>query len=104
MTYELGKQWLLENGKGHQPMLFAACGAAASTVHDVILTPTDVVKQRLQLGCYKGPWHSVCKIIRTEGVGALYRSLPVTIMSNAPNTAILAAVNESLKLVLGLDR
>mmetsp|Transcript_1784 Transcript_1784/g.3047 ORF Transcript_1784/g.3047 Transcript_1784/m.3047 type:complete len:644 (+) Transcript_1784:10-1941(+) len=104
ITYELGKDWLLKNGNGHQPFHTAVCGAVAASVHDVVLTPTDVVKQRLQLGCYNGPFDCVQSILRAEGVNALYRSLPVTLMSNVPNTAVLAAVNESMKLVLGLDR
>jgi solute carrier family 25 iron transporter 28/37 len=104
MTYELGKQKLLQSNSSHQPVMTAACGMAASTVHDVILTPTDVVKQRLQLGCYKGGLHCLRSIIAKEGMGTLFRSLPVTMMINGPNTAVLTAVNESMKLHLGIDR
>ena len=32
----------------------AICGITATAAHDCILTPMDVIKQRLQLGCYKG--------------------------------------------------
>mmetsp|Transcript_10567 Transcript_10567/g.19477 ORF Transcript_10567/g.19477 Transcript_10567/m.19477 type:complete len:648 (+) Transcript_10567:106-2049(+) len=103
-TYEFGKQKLLQNETRHQPVLAATCGAAASTAHDLILTPTDVVKQRLQLGCYNGPWHCVRETIRAEGFSALFRSLPVTLLSNGPHVAVLASVNESMKLFLGLDR
>jgi solute carrier family 25 iron transporter 28/37 len=92
ITYELGKDWLLQTGNVHQPMHTAVCGAVAASVHDVILTPTDVIKQRLQLGCYNGPFDCVRTILQTEGPNALYRSLPVTLMSNVPNTAVLAAV------------
>jgi len=106
MTYELGKSHVPSHGDVSQSLLTATAvrGAAASTVHDLILTPYDVVKQRLQLGYYKGPWHCVRTILRREGVGALYRSLPVTLLSNAPNLAVLAMVNESMKTAFGLDR
>lgn len=104
ITYEMGKQQLVKTDKQHQPLLVASCGAAAQTVHDVVLTPTDVVKQRLQLGCYKGPMHCVRDMIHAEGIGALFRSLPVTLITNGPHTAVLAVVNESMKTSLGLDR
>lgn len=103
-TYEFSKDKLLCDSNGADHLLTAACGAAASTVHDVILTPHDVVKQRLQLGCYHGPWHCLHTIMHEEGVIALYRSLPVTMVSNAPHVAIIATVNESMKTVLNLDR
>lgn len=104
VTYEMGKGRFIQDVNSHQPMVTAACGAAASAVHDVIITPYDVIKQRLQLGLYGGPADCLQKILRTEGVLALYRSLPVTFVSNGPNTAVLAAVNESMKIVLGLNR
>lgn len=102
-TYELGKDYLGQD-EDRTWAANALCGATASTVHDVILTPHDVVKQRLQLGCYTGPWNCLSTMLRTEGVGALYRSLPVTLISNAPNVAVLASVNEAMKGALGLDR
>ena len=43
-------------------------------------------------------------MIATEGVGGFYRSFPVTLFANGPHTAILAAVNESLKKALNLKR
>jgi len=103
-VYELAKSELLDEGEVHQPVRAAACGAAGATVHDVILTPMDVVKQRLQLGAYGGPLHCFRTVVHVEGFRALYRSLPVTLASNAPYTGVLVAVNESLKLALGLGR
>ena len=43
-------------GLKNDAQLFAAKGAlagvAGTLVHDSVMTPCDVVKQRLQLGCY----------------------------------------------------
>ena len=43
-------------GVKNDAQLFAAKGAlagvAGTLVHDSVMTPCDVVKQRLQLGCY----------------------------------------------------
>lgn len=72
-------------------------------VHDMIITPTDVVKQRLQLGRYHGTLDCVMSVWRHEGLRAFYRSLPTTLISECPFHGVLVASNESLKMVLGLD-
>jgi len=90
-------------GAAHQPLRTAACGALATVVHDMIITPTDVVKQRLQLGRYNGTWDCVSKMLRHEGVSAFYRSLPTTLISECPFHGVLVASNESLKVLLGLS-
>lgn len=79
------------------------CGAFATFTHDVILTPMDVVKQRLQLGCYRGALDCVATVCRQEGLGALYRSMPVTLAMNLPFGGVLVATNESLKQLLKLE-
>ena len=48
-------------------------------VHDSIIVPMDVVKQRLQLGCYRNAIDCVQQVSRTEGAGAFFRSLPSTL-------------------------
>jgi solute carrier family 25 iron transporter 28/37 len=75
----------------------AICGIAATAAHDCILTPMDVIKQRLQLGCYQGAIDCAKSVIRTEGMGALFRSYPTTLAINAPYGAVLVAANEKLK-------
>merc|ERR1719478_1314644 len=63
----------------------------------------DVVKQRLQLGCYKSTLDCVSTILRDEGIAAFYRSLPSTLIMECPFYAILVASNESLKLLLNME-
>ena len=75
----------------------ALCGLFATAAHDCIITPMDVVKQRLQLGCYKGAVDCTRSIIRTEGLSALFRSYPTTLVINAPYGAVLVTANEKLK-------
>merc|ERR1719323_2308036 len=49
-TYEFAKTRLMNlESPEHQPVQAAFCGASATVMHDMIITPTDVVKQRLQL-------------------------------------------------------
>jgi len=103
-TYEFAKAALLDlEGEEHQPVRAAACGAMATLAHDAIITPTDVVKQRLQMGGYLGAVDCVISIYRNEGLGAFYRSLPTTLTMNIPYMGLLVASNESLKRFLHLD-
>ena len=44
----------------------------------------DVVKQRLQLGCYENALDCVSRVARSEGLGAFYRSLPSTLILEMP--------------------
>lgn len=103
-TYEFAKASLLDlDGADHQPMRAAACGAMATLAHDAVLTPTDVVKQRLQMGGYKGTWDCVWSIYSREGPMAFYRSLPTTLAMNVPYMGLLVAANESMKRCLDLN-
>ena len=55
------------NQPGHHPAGAAFAGAAATVFHDAVMTPMDVVKQRLQLGYHKGMLDCMLTIGRTEG-------------------------------------
>lgn len=68
--------------------------------HDFFMTPLDVVKQRLQLGFYKGVFDCLHKIVKYEGIRALFVSFPTTLLMNIPYGGVMVAANESLKTVL----
>lgn len=73
-------------------------GAAAVFGHDSIMTPLDTVKQRMQIGHYKeGVSHAITSITRQEGFQALYRSFPITLISNVPYGMIMVATHEYCK-------
>jgi len=91
------------NGGGNVWLAGTVAGAAGTLAHDIILTPLDVAKQRMQLGANRNCYGCVKHVCRTEGYMALYRSFPITIMSNAPFGAILTGVNERLKEMSGLS-
>ncbi|CDR94061.1 Mitochondrial carrier protein, putative [Babesia bigemina] len=71
-------------------------GACATLCHDVVLTPADVIKQRLQLGLYRGSWHCLKHVVTHEGIQSLFRSLSVTLFMNVPYHTILVSVNDFL--------
>ena len=74
--------------------------STAALGHDMVMTPFDTVKQRMQLGYYNTTSHCARTIIKTEGVRALYVSLPTTLAMNLPYGMIMVAVNESMRKVI----
>mmetsp|Transcript_66178 Transcript_66178/g.158294 ORF Transcript_66178/g.158294 Transcript_66178/m.158294 type:complete len:303 (+) Transcript_66178:109-1017(+) len=96
-TYEFAMAHFGSKEGPDQHLRTAACGAAAATVHDCILTPYDLVKQRLQLGLHRSAWHCITSIYGSEGLAGFYRSLPITLAMNAPYTGLLVMANEALQ-------
>ncbi|KAG7354079.1 mitochondrial carrier protein [Nitzschia inconspicua] len=72
-------------------------GGAAVISHDLILGPLDTVKQRLQLGHYRGLSHALTTMIRDEGAISLFRSFPITLATNIPYGMVMVGTNEFCK-------
>jgi solute carrier family 25 (mitochondrial iron transporter), member 28/37 len=72
-------------------------GAAAVTAHDIIMTPLDTLKQRMQLGHYRTMRQGAASMIQHEGWSALYRSFPVTLLTNIPYGMIMVTTHEAGK-------
>ncbi|GAQ82434.1 mitochondrial substrate carrier family protein [Klebsormidium nitens] len=102
-VYEAAKSKLGGNRKGHHPLAHGMAGAIATVASDAVLTPMDVVKQRLQLrdSPYRGVADCVRRILKEEGVRAFYRSYPTTLVMNVPFTAVHFATYEAVKRMLG---
>ena len=103
-TYEHMKSLFGGDTKGeHAPLAHALAGACATVVGDAVQTPVDTVKQRLQMvnSPYSGVWDCVKGTVRSQGIGALYRSYPTTLAMNVPFTAIHFTAYESAKIALG---
>lgn len=98
--YEWGKISFGADGPNHAPLAAAATGALATVAHDAVMSPMDVVKQRLQLGFHKNVFQAFQSIYRTEGPMALFRSFPTTLAMNMPFAAASIASNESLRRVM----
>lgn len=85
------------NKEEHTPYASALTGATATFSHDLIMTPFDTIKQRMQLGFYKSFSHCVREVTRVEGVRAFFTSLPTTLMMNLPHGSIVIGVNETMR-------
>lgn len=48
-TYEMSKEMLGGNKPGHHPIASASAASIATIISDGLMTPVDVVKQRLQV-------------------------------------------------------
>lgn len=100
--FEYSKKCLLDESQ-HQPVKAAICGACATFCHDAILTPMDVVKQRMQLGCSPNISDCICQVAKQEGMFTFFRSMPTTIAMTLPFGSVLVATNESTKLFFDVD-
>ncbi|KAL4295613.1 hypothetical protein GQ457_12G008570 [Hibiscus cannabinus] len=97
-VYELSKQ-ILSRGDPNNSMAHAASGVVATVTSDMVFTPMDMVKQRLQLKSspYKGVADCVRRVVKEEGIGAFYASYRTTVIMNAPFTAVHFATYEAAK-------
>ncbi|CAI5523590.1 unnamed protein product [Closterium sp. Naga37s-1] len=69
----------------------ATAGALATVASDAVLTPMDVVKQRLQLrrSPYAGVVDCCRKMLQEGGIHAFYRSYRIALVMNVPFTPVL---------------
>ncbi|KAM8973661.1 mitoferrin-1 [Pelodytes ibericus] len=78
------------NHVGNSHVANGVAGSLATLLHDAIMNPAEVVKQRMQM--YKSPYRNMLDCIRTvsknEGVGAFYRSYTTQLTMNIPFQAI----------------
>ncbi|KAH7519069.1 hypothetical protein ACOSP7_029198 [Xanthoceras sorbifolium] len=97
-VYELCKKFF-SRGDPNNSVAHAVSGVCATVASDAVITPMDMVKQRLQLKSspYKGVADCVRKVLLEEGIGAFYASYRTTVVMNAPFTAVHFASYEAAK-------
>lgn len=82
------------------PLMAAISGVAATTASDALMTPFDVVKQRMQIIETKPDIHQMsslqmaAQIYKKEGVRQFWVSYPTTLMINIPFAAINFGIYE----------
>lgn len=95
--YNIIKKSLI-NKTNYESLAISCAGVCATALHDLCMTPFDVIKQRLQIGEYNGRLSkAMYQIFTVEGAGTLLRSYPTTLILGVPYSAIMLPINEWLK-------
>lgn len=80
---------------------YAFAGACATVGHDLFHTPFDVLKQRLQIqNTNIGTYRMLRGLLSREGLGALFVSVPTTVLMNVPFAAVHFSTYETIKKLL----
>merc|ERR1712127_451307 len=71
---------------GENTLVNGVAGVAATLLHDAVMVPSDVIKQRLQMynSPYKNALHCIVQTTRKEGLKAFYRSYFTQLNMNIP--------------------
>ncbi|KAK0395868.1 hypothetical protein QR680_001469 [Steinernema hermaphroditum] len=86
-VYEKMKAFLTGNTTGHaNTIAYGVSGALATIIHDAVMNPAEVVKQRMQMmySPYGGSLECVRCVYKREGVQAFYRSYSTQLLMNVP--------------------
>ncbi|RVE76773.1 hypothetical protein OJAV_G00011730 [Oryzias javanicus] len=83
-----------------------AAGCMATVLHDAIMNPAEVVKQRLQMfnSPYRGVLDCVGSLLRREGPASFYRSYTTQLTMNVPFQALHFMTYEYLQELLNPHR
>ncbi|XP_029917126.1 mitoferrin-2-like [Myripristis murdjan] len=81
-------------------------GCMATLLHDAVMNPAEVVKQRMQMynSPYRGALDCVCALVRSEGPAAFYRSYTTQLTMNVPFQALHFMTYEYLQELLNPHR
>jgi len=93
-VYEKGKEILGQDSAWSH----LASGGCAAIVHDAVMTPTDAIKQRMQVhqSVHKSARACIGSMYK-EGVGSFYRSFSTQICMNIPQQCLHFALYEQFK-------
>ncbi|KAK6935390.1 Mitochondrial substrate/solute carrier [Dillenia turbinata] len=98
-TYESVKASLLPYiPKGYHSFAHCAAGGCASIATSFIFTPTECIKQQMQVHLqYQNCWKAFVGIIRKGGLPSLYAGWGAVLCRNVPHSIIKFYTYESLK-------
>lgn len=88
------------------PLANGLAGCFATLLHDAVMNPADVIKQRMQM--YNSPYKSCSNcfltIYKKEGIRAFYRSYTTQLTMNIPFQSIHFVTYEIMQDFLNKDR
>ncbi|XP_076032561.1 mitoferrin-1-like [Oratosquilla oratoria] len=105
-AYEMIKKWGNKSNSLQTQLANAAAGCGATLLHDGVMVPADVIKQRMQMfnSPYRSCWDCLQKVYATEGLSAFYRSYSTQLVMNLPFHAIHITMYENLQHMLNPER
>ncbi|KAK2175562.1 hypothetical protein NP493_726g01065 [Ridgeia piscesae] len=87
-------------------LVHGIAGIAATVMHDAVMTPIEVIKQRMQI--YNSPYKTCTEcgrtVLRLEGMHAFYRSYFTQLVMNVPFQALHFVTYEECQDWLNPDR
>ncbi|XP_075960988.1 mitoferrin-1 isoform X2 [Anarhichas minor] len=91
---------------GNSHLANGLAGSVATVLHDAIMNPAEVVKQRMQMynSPYRGLVDCLQTVTRTEGLGAFYRSYSTQLTMNIPFQAAHFIIYELMQEQLNPHR
>ncbi|KAG0726431.1 Mitoferrin-1 [Chionoecetes opilio] len=105
-AYEGIKSRFSSNNSLHNHFVNAGAGCGATVLHDAVMVPADVIKQRMQM--YNSPYSScldcIRKLYQAEGIKPFYRSFTTQMAMNIPFHAIHIVTYEKFQNVLNVKR
>ncbi|XP_054261104.1 mitoferrin-1 isoform X2 [Macrosteles quadrilineatus] len=103
--YEYLKENMTHHGLNNH-LAYGVSGCVATVLHDSIMTPADVVKQRIQM--YNSPYKSlmecIVRVYRSEGISAFYRSFTTQLAMNLPFQSVHFMMYEVCQNLWNPDR
>jgi hypothetical protein len=95
-NYEIMKRYL---HKENEYQIFAnfLLGGMSTMFHDLIMTPAEMIKQRLQIMKNVNARTLIKSVYQQEGLFSFWRSLPVNLINNIPSQMVIVSANENLK-------
>ncbi|KAK6177949.1 hypothetical protein SNE40_012807 [Patella caerulea] len=103
--YEKLKKTFSSN-KHSNHLAHGAAGCVATVLHDIVMNPADVVKQRMQM--FGSPYKTCLDCARTtvkqEGIGAFYRSFTTQLTMNIPFQCVHFMIYEFSQDILNKER
>jgi solute carrier family 25 (mitochondrial S-adenosylmethionine transporter), member 26 len=80
--------------KDYSPVLAASVGEIGACV---IRVPTEILKQRLQIGSYPSLMYGIREILKTDGAKGFYRGFRMTVFRDVPFASIQFPLYEMMK-------
>ncbi|KAL3635559.1 hypothetical protein CASFOL_020106 [Castilleja foliolosa] len=101
-TYESVKKSLLPLlPKEHHSLAHCTAGGCASVATSFIFTPSERIKQQMQIGShYRNCWNAFIQVVQKGGVLSLYNGWGAVLCRNVPHSVIKFYTYESLKQIM----